>query len=69
MTYESVGRQFVVIAAGGGNEFGFGDAIIAFAPSSVGGQLARSFAFHVADVAVDASVAVAPCTLLHAGCA
>jgi quinoprotein glucose dehydrogenase len=31
VTYESGGRQFVVIAAGGGNEFGYGDAIIAFA--------------------------------------
>ena len=31
MTYEANGRQFVVIAAGGGNEFGFGDAIIAYA--------------------------------------
>jgi quinoprotein glucose dehydrogenase len=31
MTYEADGRQFVVIAAGGGNEFGTGDAIIAFA--------------------------------------
>ena len=31
MTYEAGGRQFVVIAAGGGNEFGFGDAIIAYA--------------------------------------
>ena len=31
MTYESGGRQFVVIAAGGGNEFGYGDAIVAFA--------------------------------------
>jgi quinoprotein glucose dehydrogenase len=31
MTYESGGRQFVVIAAGGGNEFGAGDAIVAFA--------------------------------------
>jgi glucose dehydrogenase len=31
MTYESGGRQFVVIAAGGGNEFGFGDAIMAYA--------------------------------------
>lgn len=31
MTYESSGRQFVVIAAGGGNEFGEGDAILAFA--------------------------------------
>jgi quinoprotein glucose dehydrogenase len=31
MTYESGGRQFVVIAAGGGNEFGQGDAILAFA--------------------------------------
>ena len=30
MTYESGGRQFVVIAAGGGNEFGAGDAILAF---------------------------------------
>jgi quinoprotein glucose dehydrogenase len=31
MTYEAGGRQFVVIAAGGGNEFGFGDAITAYA--------------------------------------
>ena len=31
MTYEANGRQFVVIAAGGGNEFGYSDAIIAFA--------------------------------------
>ncbi len=31
MTYEANGRQFVVIAAGGGNEFGSGDAIVAFA--------------------------------------
>ena len=31
MTYESGGRQLVVIAAGGGNEFGTGDAILAFA--------------------------------------
>ena len=31
MTYEAGGRQFVVIAAGGGNEFGFGDAIVASA--------------------------------------
>ena len=31
MTYEAGGRQFVVIAAGGGNEFGFGDAIMAYA--------------------------------------
>jgi quinoprotein glucose dehydrogenase len=31
MTYESYGRQYVVIAAGGGNEFGAGDAIVAFA--------------------------------------
>ena len=31
MTYEANGRQFVVIAAGGGNEFGYGDAIIAYA--------------------------------------
>jgi quinoprotein glucose dehydrogenase len=31
MTYEAGGRQFVVIAAGGGNEFGTGDAILAFA--------------------------------------
>jgi len=30
MTYESNGRQFVVIAAGGGNEFGTGDAILAY---------------------------------------
>ncbi len=31
MTYEVRGRQFVVIAAGGGGPFGAGDAIIAFA--------------------------------------
>jgi quinoprotein glucose dehydrogenase len=31
MTYETGGRQFVVIAAGGANEFGFGDAIMAYA--------------------------------------
>ena len=31
MTYEAGGRQYVVIAAGGGGPFGFGDAIIAFA--------------------------------------
>jgi quinoprotein glucose dehydrogenase len=31
MTYEAGGRQFVVIAAGGGGPFGAGDAIIAFA--------------------------------------
>jgi quinoprotein glucose dehydrogenase len=31
MTYEAGGKQFVVIAAGGGNEFGFGDAILAYA--------------------------------------
>lgn len=31
MTYEAGGRQFVVVAAGGGNEFGYGDAIVAFA--------------------------------------
>jgi quinoprotein glucose dehydrogenase len=31
MTYEAGGRQFVVIAAGGGGPFGSGDAIIAFA--------------------------------------
>ena len=31
MTYEAGGRQFVVIAAGGGGPFGTGDAIIAFA--------------------------------------
>ena len=30
MTYESGGRQILVIAAGGGNEFGTGDAIVAF---------------------------------------
>jgi quinoprotein glucose dehydrogenase len=30
MTYEAARRQFVVIAAGGGNEFGAGDAIVAF---------------------------------------
>lgn len=31
MTYEARGRQYVVIAAGGGGPFGTGDAIIAFA--------------------------------------
>ncbi len=31
MTYEAGGRQFVVIAAGGGGSFGAGDAIVAFA--------------------------------------
>ncbi|HMJ58854.1 MAG TPA: pyrroloquinoline quinone-dependent dehydrogenase [Gemmatimonadales bacterium] len=31
MTYEVGGRQFVVIAAGGGGAFGAGDAIVAFA--------------------------------------
>jgi quinoprotein glucose dehydrogenase len=31
MTYEAGGRQYVVIAAGGGGPFGTGDAIIAFA--------------------------------------
>jgi len=31
MTYEVAGRQFVVIAAGGGGPFGAGDAIVAFA--------------------------------------
>ena len=31
MTYEAGGRQFVVIAAGGGGAFGAGDAIVAFA--------------------------------------
>jgi quinoprotein glucose dehydrogenase len=31
MTYEAGGRQFVVIAAGGGGPFGTGDAIVAFA--------------------------------------
>jgi quinoprotein glucose dehydrogenase len=31
MTYEAGGRQFVVIAAGGGGPFGAGDAVIAFA--------------------------------------
>ena len=31
MTYEAGGKQFVVIAAGGGGPFGAGDAIIAFA--------------------------------------
>ena len=31
MTYEIGGRQFVVIAAGGGDDFGSGDHIIAFA--------------------------------------
>jgi quinoprotein glucose dehydrogenase len=33
MTYEAGGRQFVVIAAGGGGPFGAGDSIIAFALS------------------------------------
>lgn len=31
MTYEAGGRQFVVIAAGGGDAFGAGDALVAFA--------------------------------------
>jgi quinoprotein glucose dehydrogenase len=31
MTYEAGGRQFVVVAAGGGGPFGTGDAIVAFA--------------------------------------
>jgi quinoprotein glucose dehydrogenase len=31
MTYEAGGRQFVVIAAGGGGSFGRGDALVAFA--------------------------------------
>ena len=31
MTYEAGGRQFVVIAAGGGGLFGAGDAFVAFA--------------------------------------
>ncbi|HJU73127.1 MAG TPA: pyrroloquinoline quinone-dependent dehydrogenase [Gemmatimonadaceae bacterium] len=31
MTYEAAGRQFIVIAAGGGGVFGEGDAIVAFA--------------------------------------
>ena len=31
MKYEAGGRQLVVIAAGGGNEFGVGDAILAYA--------------------------------------
>jgi quinoprotein glucose dehydrogenase len=31
MTYEAGGRQFVVIAAGGGGAFGPGDALVAFA--------------------------------------
>jgi quinoprotein glucose dehydrogenase len=31
MTYASGGRQYVVIAAGGGGRFGRGDAIVAFA--------------------------------------
>lgn len=31
MTYEAGGRQYVVIAAGGGDVFGAGDAIVAFA--------------------------------------
>ena len=30
MTYESGGRQYVVIAAGGSGPFGTGDAIVAF---------------------------------------
>ena len=30
MTYEAGGRQFVVVAAGGGDRFGDGDAIVAF---------------------------------------
>jgi quinoprotein glucose dehydrogenase len=31
VTYEAGGRQFVVIAAGGGGAFGAGDALVAFA--------------------------------------
>ena len=31
MTYEFNGKQYVVIAAGGGDRFGAGDAIVAFA--------------------------------------
>ena len=31
MTYEAGGRQFVVIAAGGGGLFGAGDTFVAFA--------------------------------------
>jgi quinoprotein glucose dehydrogenase len=31
MTYSAGGRQYVVIAAGGGGRFGRGDAIVAFA--------------------------------------
>ena len=31
MTYEAGGRQFVVIAVGGADEWGKGDAIVAFA--------------------------------------
>jgi quinoprotein glucose dehydrogenase len=31
MTYQWAGRQYVVIAAGGGGAFGDGDAIVAFA--------------------------------------
>jgi glucose dehydrogenase len=31
MTYQAGGRQFVVISAGGGDAFGAGDAIVAFA--------------------------------------
>jgi glucose dehydrogenase len=31
MTYEVAGRQYVVICVGGGDEFGPGDYVIAFA--------------------------------------
>jgi quinoprotein glucose dehydrogenase len=31
MTYELGGRQYVVISVGGGEEFGLGDALVAFA--------------------------------------
>jgi glucose dehydrogenase len=31
MTYQALGRQFVVVAAGGSDVFGAGDAIVAFA--------------------------------------
>jgi quinoprotein glucose dehydrogenase len=36
MTYSAGGRQFVVIAAGGGGPFGEGDAVVAFALPSTG---------------------------------
>jgi glucose dehydrogenase len=35
MTYEWKGRQYVVISAGGGDEWGAGDSVVAFALPAV----------------------------------